>query len=113
MKRNHKENGLISCTLYSTAEKMLFLTKKDHQDQTKNAKVIRFQNFQNFVENFSQFLGYAVCWGENYEREKSFQTKNFAGEFFFWDFIVFFENIFGDHFYISKFEPLLGQIHLH
>ena len=82
-----------------------FNKKKDHQDQTKNAKVMRFQNFPNFVENFTQFLGYAVSWGENHEKKFS-NKKNFFGKIFLGEFFLFFENIFGDHFHISQFESL-------
>ena len=68
---------------------MLILTKKDHQDQTKNAKVMRFQNFPNFAENFTQFLGYAVCWGENYGGKKFTNKKIFFGKMFFGEFFYF------------------------
>ena len=54
--------------------------KKDHKDQTRNAKVMRFQNFSKFAKNFTQFLGHGVCWGENYEEEKSFPKKFVSGE---------------------------------
>ena len=83
---------------------MLILTnKKDHQNRTKNAKVMRFQNFPNFPNNFTQFLGYTVCWGENYGGEKNF----FSGKFFFLNFFLKFQdNIFRGHFHISQFVPL-------
>ena len=81
--------------------------KKNHQDRTKNAKVMRFQNLPNFAKNFTQFLGYTVCLGENYGGEKkSFQTKKNFGKKFLGEFFLFFENIFGDHFHISQFIPL-------
>ena len=37
--------------------------KKDHQDRTKKAKVVRFQHFQNFAENVTQILGYRSLLG--------------------------------------------------
>ena len=68
---------------------MLILTKKDHQDRTKNAKVVRFQNLPNFAQNFTQFLGYGVkimgkitgvkIMGEKNKFLK--QTKNFRNFF--------------------------------
>ena len=82
-----------------------FNKKKITKVRQKNAKIMRFQNFPNFAENFTQFLGYAVCWGENYGGEKSLKKKNF-GKIFFVEFFLFFENIFGDHFHISQFVPL-------
>ena len=52
-------------------------------------KMPKFQNFPNFDKNFSQFLGYTVCLGENYggektsfQTKKNFQEKNFWGNFF-------------------------------
>ena len=61
---------------------MLILTKKDRQDRTKNAQVMRFQNFPNFAETFTQYLWYTVCWGENYEGEKKCSNeKIFFGIF--------------------------------
>ena len=64
--------------------------KKDHQDQTKNAKVMRFQNLPNFAEIFIQFLGYAVCWGENYGVEKKvYKKKKFSGKYFGGKFFYF------------------------
>ena len=70
---------------------MPILTNKDHQDQTRNAKVMRFQNFPNFAKNFTQFLGYTVCLGENYGGEKkSVQTKKIFWEKIFWgNFFIF------------------------
>ena len=46
--------------------------QKNHQDRTKNAKVMRFQNFPNFAKNFTQFSDYRVCLGENYGEKKVF-----------------------------------------
>ena len=82
--------------------------KKDHQDQTKNAKVMRVQNFPNFDENFTQFLTYAVCWCEYYiyKRGKNFTNYKLSFGKIFGGIFLFFENIFGGHFYISQFVPL-------
>ena len=68
-----------------------FNPKKNHQDRTKNAKVMRFQNSPNFAKNFTQFLGYTVCLGENYGGEKKgFQTnKNFREKIFGGNFFIF------------------------
>ena len=105
-KRDHKEGTELLVVQYCQ-EDADFNKKKDHQDQTKNAKVMRFQNFPNFAENFTQFLGYAVCWGENYWGEKKvYKQEIFLEENFFGEIFLFFENIFGGHFYISQFEPL-------
>ena len=56
---------------------------------------------------FTQFLGYTVCRGENniMGEKKVSKQQNFCGKFFFEEILLFFENIFGDHFYISKFVP--------
>ena len=85
---------------------MRISTKKDHQDQTKNAKVMRFQNFPNFAKTLTQFLGYGVCWGENYGEVKIFPKKFVSGKDFLGEILLFFENIFGGHFYNSQFVPL-------
>ena len=83
---------------------MLILTKKDYQNQTKNAKVVKFQNFRNVAKNFTKFLGTAVCWGENYGGRKKVYKK-ILGEIFL-GFFLFFENIFEYHFHISQFVPI-------
>ena len=81
---------------------MLILTKKDHQDQTKNAKVMRFQNFPNFAKNFTQFLGYGVCWGENYGEEKKFSKKNlFWEKNFLGYFFIFRKYLWGSFLYFT------------
>ena len=67
---------------------------------------MRFQNFPNFAKNFTQFLGYGICWGENYGEGKKFSQKNSFREKKFGGISVFFENIFGGHFYNSQFVPL-------
>ena len=84
----------------------MILTKKDHQDQTKNAKVMRFQIFPNFAENFTKFPGYAVCWGENYGGEKKVKKKFFLGKIIFGDFFFIFRKYLWGSFYISQFVPL-------
>ena len=84
-----------------------FNKKKRSPRSDKNAKVMRFQNFPNFAKNLPNFLGYAVCWGEIYGGEKKFTNrKKFVGKKFDGEIFLFFENIFGDHFYISQFVPL-------
>ena len=66
-----------------------------------------FLNLPNFAKNFTQFLGYTVCLGENYGGEKKvFKQKEILGKKFCGEIFLFFENIFGDHFYISQFVPL-------
>ena len=67
---------------------------------------MRFQNFPNFAKNFTQFLGYTVCLGENYGGEKKVFKQKKCWEKNFGEIFLFFENIFGDHFYISQFVPL-------
>ena len=69
-----------------------FNTKKSSSRSDKNAKVIRFQHFQHFSKNFTQFLGYAVCWGEKYGGEKSLQKK--FRQFFFWRNLFYFSKIY-------------------
>ena len=90
---------------------MLILTKKDHQDQTKNVKVMRFQNFPNFAENLTQFSGYLYT-----QFVKIMGAKKVSEIFLlkiFFGFFLFFENIFGGHFY-SLFHSLRHYtFHLH
>ena len=80
-------DGVISCTVLP--RRCRFQQKKDHQDQTKNEKVMRVQNFPNFDKNFTQFLGYRVFLGENYGGVKKifpkkicFRKRFFGGNFF-------------------------------
>ena len=98
MKRGHK--GGIELVIVQYCQEDSDFNKKRSQRSDKNAKVMKFQNFPNFAENFIQLLGYAVCWSENYGREKKvYKQKTFFGGKNF----LFFENIFGGHFYISQF----------
>ena len=51
---------------------------------------MRFQNFPNFAKNFTQFLGYRVCWGENYEEvKKVFKKKFVSGKKIFGEIFLF------------------------
>ena len=64
MKRDHKGGTELLVVQYCRED--ADFNQKNHQDQTKNAKVMRFQNFPNFTNNFTQFLGYTVGSGENF-----------------------------------------------
>ena len=103
-------DGVISCTVLP--RRCRFQQKKDHQDRTKNAKVMRFQNFPNFGKNFTQFLGYRVCWGENYGEVKKFFPKKFCfGKKIFWANFYFSKISLGGIFIINSLYPY--KFHLH
>ena len=114
MKGDHIGNGVISCiVLYCTVlysvqycREDADLKKKDHQDRTKNASC-EVSKFPKFCQKFYPIFRVLLFVGVKIKGEKSFQTKNLGGGEFFWvDFFLFFENIFGDHFHISQFVPI-------
>ena len=82
MKRDHKGNGVISCTDFN---------KKRSSRSDRNAKVMRFQNFPNFAENFTQVLGYCSLLGcKLWRRKKVFQTKKNFRRIFWGEIFLFF-----------------------
>ena len=104
-------DGVISCTVLP--RRCRLQQKKYHQDQTRNAKVIRFQNFQNFAPKNTQLLGYGICWGENYgEVTKVVQKRLCFWEKIFWGKFFFFSQIsLGVIFIIHNLYP--SKFHLH
>ena len=81
---------------------MLILTKKI----TKIRQECQRYEVSKFHKTFTQFLEYTVYLGENYGGKNNFSNKKFFSGNFFFGFLLFFEIIFGDHFYISQFVPL-------
>ena len=76
--------------LYSTAEKMPISTKKRSPRSDKKCQCYEVSKFPKFCQNFTHFLWYRVCWGENYgevkkvlQQKKSFREKNLGGKFFY------------------------------
>ena len=109
MKRDHMEFN-ISC---SVLPRRCWLHKNKITKIRQNCQIYEVSNFD---ENFTQFLGYAVCWGDNYGGGKKFTNyKLFSGNFFGEFFFIFRKYLWESFLYftvcaIINFTPALGQI---
>ena len=73
----------------------------------KKCQSYEVSKFPKFCQKFYPiFRVHSFVWVKIMGEEKKFSKKKIGGKFFWGEIFLFFENIFGNHFYISQFVPL-------